>query len=76
MVMGGDSCSKDCEFESWHRILDGHFFTYFCCKNCNVCLKRQKINEIEAGAGPFKENALQFVSNQIFKTFVTATDLA
>ena len=19
-------------FESWHRILDGHFFTYFCCK--------------------------------------------
>ena len=24
MVMGGDSCSKGCEFESRHRILDGH----------------------------------------------------
>ena len=27
------------------------FFTY--CKNCNVCLKRPKINEKEAGVGPF-----------------------
>ena len=27
MVMGGDSCSKGCEFEPQHRILDGHFFT-------------------------------------------------
>ena len=25
VVMGGDSCSKGCEFESLHRILDGHF---------------------------------------------------
>ena len=24
VVMGGDSCSKGCGFESWHRILDGH----------------------------------------------------
>ena len=23
--MGGDSCSKGCEFESWRHILDGHF---------------------------------------------------
>ena len=30
------------------------FFTYICCKNCDdVCLKRLKINEKEAGAGPF-----------------------
>ena len=28
VVMGGDSCSKGREFESRHRILDGHFFTY------------------------------------------------
>ena len=41
VVMVGDSCSKGREFESWH-ILDGHFFTFICCKNCNVCLKRQK----------------------------------
>ena len=25
VVMGGDSCSKGREFESWHHILDGHF---------------------------------------------------
>ena len=41
VVMGGDSCSKGREFESQHCILDGHFFTIICCKNCNVCLKRQ-----------------------------------
>ena len=42
MVMGRDSCSKGRGFESRHSILDGHFFTYICCKNCNVCLKRPK----------------------------------
>ena len=41
MVTGGDSCPGGREFESQHRILDGDFFT-FSCKNCNVCLKRQK----------------------------------
>ena len=25
--MGGDSCSKRCEFESQRRVLYGHFFT-------------------------------------------------
>ena len=36
------------------HILDGHYFTYICCKNCNdVCLKRPNINEKEAGVGPF-----------------------
>ena len=28
MVMGRDSCSEGHGFESLHRILDGHFFTY------------------------------------------------
>ena len=51
MVMGDDSCSKCCGFKSWYPILDGHFFTLICCKNCIVCLKRQKINEKEAGVG-------------------------
>ena len=54
MVMGRDSRSEGREFKSWHRKLDGHFFTYNCCKNCNVCLKRPKINEKEAGVGPLK----------------------
>ena len=46
VVMGGDSCSEGCGFKSQHRMLDGHFFTYICWKNCNdVCLKRPKIND-------------------------------
>ena len=42
MVMGRDSRSEGHEFKSQHCILDGYFFTYICCKNCNVCLKRPK----------------------------------
>ena len=61
MVMGGDSRSKGCGFESRHRILNGHFFTYNCCKICNVCLKRPKINEKEAGVGPFKKKQYEHV---------------
>ena len=46
MVMGGDSCSEGGGFESHHRILDGHFFTLICYKNCyDVCLKRPKKND-------------------------------
>ena len=53
-VMGRDSRAKGRVFESQLRILDGYFFTYICCKNCNdVCLKKLKINEKEAGVGPF-----------------------
>ena len=32
MVMRGDSCSKDCEFESRHCILDGLFSHFFGVK--------------------------------------------
>ena len=53
MVMGDNLCSRSRGFKSWHRILDGHFFTLICCKNCIVCLERPKINEKEAGVGPF-----------------------
>ena len=53
MVLGRDSRSEGRGFESRHCILNGHFFTYICCKNCNVCLNRPKINEKEAGVGPF-----------------------
>ena len=54
MVMGDDSCLKSGGFESRCHILDGHFFSLICCKNCNdVCFKRPKINEKEAGVSPF-----------------------
>ena len=45
MVMGYNSCLRGHEFESPCRTLDGHFFTFICCKNCNIYLKRQKINK-------------------------------
>ena len=32
--------------------MDGHFFAYICCKNCNVCLEKPKINKKEAEVGP------------------------
>ena len=35
VVMGRDSRSEGRGFESRHHILDGQFFTYICCKNCN-----------------------------------------
>ena len=53
MVMADNSCSKDRGFESQRRILDGHFFTLICCKNCIVCLKKTVNKQKEAGVGPF-----------------------
>ena len=53
MVMGVDSRSKGRGFESQPRYwMDMTFFTFICCKNCIVCLKRPKINKKEAGVGP------------------------
>ena len=53
VVMGDDSRSRGRGFESWRHILDGHFFSLICFKNCIVCLKRPKINKKKAGVGPF-----------------------
>ena len=57
MVTSDDSCLKGHGFESLCHILDGHFFTLICFKNCIVCLERPKINEKEAGVGPLKNYA-------------------
>ena len=53
MVMGGDSCSEGCGFESQQHILDGHFSHIFVVKI--VVFEKTKINEKEAGDGPFKK---------------------
>ena len=68
MVMGDDSCSRSCGFETQHSVLNGHFFTLFCCKNCIVCLKRPKTNEKEAGLAHFKKQ-------NIFQYLATFSDL-
>ena len=65
VVTGVDSFSKGHGFKSRHRILDGHFFTYICCKNCNdVCLKRPKINDKRGRVWPnfFKKKELKDLS--------------
>ena len=65
VVMGGASCSKGREFEFRYRILDGHFFTFNCYKNCNLRLKKTKINEKEVGVGPFLCNRFHLQINFI-----------
>ena len=32
VVMGGDSCSEGCGFESWHYLLDAYFSHIFVVK--------------------------------------------
>ena len=53
VIMGDGSCSRGHGFESRHHLLDGHFFTFICCKNCIVCLEKIKNKWKEAGVGPF-----------------------
>ena len=60
MFMGDYSCSRVLGFNPgaayWMDIWT--FFQIDCAKNCNFCLKSPKINEKEAGVGPFKKNLL------------------
>ena len=59
MVMGGDSVPKVVGSNPSARYwMDMTFFTLICCRKCIVCLKRPKINEKEAGVGPFKKKKL------------------
>ena len=60
MVIEDDSWLRGRGFKSC--ILDGHdiIFILISCKNCIVCLKRQKINEKEAEVGPFFEKKTFF----------------
>ena len=57
MVMGDDSCSRSRGFVNW---MDMIFLRLICCKKCIVCLKRPKINEKEAGVGPFFKKTYTF----------------
>ena len=43
VVMGDNTYSEGCGFESQHNILEGNYSNLpICCKNCYVCLKRWK----------------------------------
>ena len=57
VVMGDNSCSRVCGFESRRHLLDGHFFTLICCKNCNVCLNRSKKRKKRPGLAHFLKNS-------------------
>ena len=56
MVMGGDSCSEGCGFESQRHILDGHdiFSHIFVVKNVMFVWKDEN-KQKEAGDCPFLE---------------------
>ena len=59
VVTGGDSRFEGCGFVSRCRILDGHFITLICCKIVLIFVwERPKVNEKEAGDGPFFNNHL------------------
>ena len=64
VVMGGDSRYEGCGFESEHRMLEGHFFTFICCKNCNVFWKDENKRK-EAGDGPFFIRQHQDIVNRV-----------
>ena len=50
VVMGGDSCCKGHEFESWQHILDGHFFTYVFLVTFVMCVWKDE-NKWKRGWG-------------------------
>ena len=61
VVMGGDSYSEGRGFESRHHILDRHFFTFICSKNCNSLFEKTKINKKGPGmAHFFKKQVMVF----------------
>ena len=62
VVIGGDSWSEGCGFESQHCTQDGHFFTYICCKNCLFVWKDEN-KQKEAGNGPFKKKHWHRICN-------------
>ena len=40
VVMGEDSCTRDCEFESQHWILDRYIYVHiiYCCIKLHWCI--------------------------------------
>ena len=53
VVIGEDLCSKDCEFQSQYRILDGHIFIVICRKKLTGWFEKTK-NKLKIGRdGPF-----------------------
>ena len=41
------------------------FFTFICCKDCIVCLKRTKISKIETEDGPFFKKILAIATKKL-----------
>ena len=72
VVMGGDSHSEGCGFESRRCKLDGHYI-FFTLIWCNVCLKTPEINKKKAGLAQFffNNNALPFLKWLAPKCMVT-----
>ena len=51
-IVREDSCTRRCEFESKHQILDGHFSLLYKL----YCLKRPNVKRKKAKNGHFSKN--------------------
>ena len=58
MVMGDNSC-REVVGSNPSPVYWMDIFTYICSKNCNVCLKRPKINEKRLGLAHFFKKSLK-----------------
>ena len=73
VIMRGDLHSRGLGLESQYRILDGHFFTLYYCKN--FVWKRPKINQKEPGDSPFKKTMLKSTRGVVVLAWVTMQKL-
>ena len=72
VVMGGDSCSKGCGFESQHRILDGQFSHSFVVKIVMFVWK----DKLKRGRGwPIKDKNIWYINHSLFSSFNSMSTL-
>ena len=64
VVMGGDSCTRGCEFEFLHWILDGHFSHLIVVKI--FLLEKTEIKQKGAGIWPNKKPYCSHKSGEHF----------
>ena len=71
VVMGGDSCTEGCGFESQHCILAGHFFTLICCKIVLMFVWKRPKKRKRGRDGPFLKKVGSCKLPSIFCFFTT-----
>ena len=76
MVMEVDTCSAGNGFGSLYFILNGRFFTLICCEIILMFVwKSLKINEKEAGDGPFKKEDYSVLNGDHFSALISQREI-